>query len=660
MRKLLLFLFVALILNQSANAAVGDTTWVQANYDSLSWYGNYDSTVTFPAPGTNYRRIYMIFTLSKYQCPSGSTYCGDWDYTVMNYLMTPGGDTLELGRLITPYANAGAPRTPWAWTQRYVYDVTDYARVLHGSATVRILYSGYSGGFMGNIKFAFIEGTPDRNVLSVKRLWRGTFGYGGTPDINTNFLALSQVAATGAQSSALKFTVTGHGYDNSQCCEFMSTSYNVLLNGSAGAAKTIWRDDCGANQLSPQSGSWVFDRANWCPGAAVTDNIHPLSGISGGSAYTLGIQFAPYVSTGIPSGGSAPVYITEATLFDYAGMNKTLDASLDDIIAPTNNENHFRENPTNRTPVVHVKNTGSTTITSIALSCTVDGGTPFTYTWSGSLAALEETDVVMPVMPDLKTVSGVSGTHTFAASIISVNGTADDDASNDRMSSSFISAPKWPTVFKIVFRTNNETAPGGGSETTWKILDETNTVVASRMTNAINTTYTDTVTVPLGGTYRLLIEDGSCNGLQWWYHASAGDGVNAGSFQVRKMSNTAISMNGYYYSGQFNNDFGCSFSQYFTTEGTAGVDDLADSKLAIEAYPNPAAHTVNIDITGLQDVSGSLAITDVLGRVASEIPVADAHTTVDIESLQNGLYTIVFTGSKQPANKLTARLIVAR
>jgi len=43
--------------------------------------------------------------------------------------MTPGGDTLDLGRLITPYANAGAPRTPWTWQQHYVYDITDYAIV---------------------------------------------------------------------------------------------------------------------------------------------------------------------------------------------------------------------------------------------------------------------------------------------------------------------------------------------------------------------------------------------------------------------------------------------------------------------------------------------------------------------------------------------------
>src|SRR5206468_546966 len=134
-----------------------------------------------PSSGTTYRNIYMVLTLGKYTCP-GSV-CGDWDYTVQNYLMTPGGDTLELGRLITPYANASGPRTPFSWTQRYVYDVTDYVSKLQGSATMRIFYSGYSEGFSADIKFAFIEGTPDRDVKSIQRLWHGSFGYGGTPDI---------------------------------------------------------------------------------------------------------------------------------------------------------------------------------------------------------------------------------------------------------------------------------------------------------------------------------------------------------------------------------------------------------------------------------------------------------------------------------------------
>ncbi len=46
-------------------------------------------------------------------------------------------------------------------------------------------------------------------------------------------------------------------------------------------------------------------------------------------------------------------------------MKKTLDAGIEYIIAPTSDENHFRENPICGTPIIHVKNHGSATIASI-------------------------------------------------------------------------------------------------------------------------------------------------------------------------------------------------------------------------------------------------------------------------------------------------------
>ena len=95
--KRLVYLFVFLVFSaQGAFANPGDTTWVQAQSDI--WLGdhpaNFDSLVTFPDGSKSYRRIYMIFTMGKYQCPGNPQYCSDWDYTVQNFLMTPNGDTI--------------------------------------------------------------------------------------------------------------------------------------------------------------------------------------------------------------------------------------------------------------------------------------------------------------------------------------------------------------------------------------------------------------------------------------------------------------------------------------------------------------------------------------------------------------------------------------
>ena len=351
MRKFLFLVLATTIIGQSSFALSGDTTWVRGNLDSMTYYGNYDNQLSFPHAGTTYRKIYMIFTLGKYMCPSGSTYCGDWDYTVTNYLMTPGGDTMEISRFITPYANAGAPRTPWNWQQHYVYDVTDYASLLHDSATIRINYSGYSGGFTAKVSFAFIEGTPDRNVLGITRLWHGYWAYGDTThhdsdNINVHFPTVMDTAPAMTQFGELSFIVTGHGSDANYCNEFCSHDYRVYLNGGAVDSYTVWRNTCGMNELYPQSGTWIYNRANWCPGDLIKPVHHKLPGVVAGTYSNIDLQFDNYIG----SGGAG--YGCEGQLFYYGGYNKTLDASMDDIIAPTRDENHFRENPICGNPIV--------------------------------------------------------------------------------------------------------------------------------------------------------------------------------------------------------------------------------------------------------------------------------------------------------------------
>lgn len=653
MKKHLLALLALAGVSLNSQAATGDTTWVNANMDTLSWYGNYDSTVTFPTGGT-YRNIYMIVTVGKYVCPGSPTYCGDWDYTFLTYLMTPGGDTLELGRLITPYANSGAPRTPATWTQRYVYDVTDYAEKLQGPGTMRILYSGYSGGFTGNIKFAFIEGTPDRNVKGISRPWHGSYSYGGGTNINTKFPAVTETAPSGTQSAALKFLITGHGSDNSGCCEFMSTNYHVLVNSSPVATKAVWRDNCGENELYPQSGTWLYDRANWCPGAIVNSNWHSLPGIGSSSTYNLRLYFDPYTS----SGGGLGSYTTEAHVIYYGEYNKLVDAGIEDIVSPTNNENHFRANPTCGSPMITVKNRGRNQITLMTIEYGIKDSAMQSYTWSGILNAQETQEIALPDLINLQGLAGNTTTSTFVAKIKTVNGSTDADTTNDVMTSEFMPSPKWDGQFKVVFRPNNQTASSGKSETYWKIYDADNNVVRERVDATINTTYTDTVVLPTG-CYRLELTDEGCDGLSWWvYNQNPGMGVNAGSFFVRKLTNITnnIPMNGYVYSGTFAHDFGCKFTQYFYTSTPTGVTDIAASNTGIEAYPNPANGVVNVDLSGMTNVAGQIHIIDALGRIVKSQPCNSTHTEISLQGMSTGVYTILFTDIN--GKKLQQRLVV--
>src|SRR6478736_5725791 len=375
MKHLSFLTFLFFMLVAVAKAAPGDSTVVQSGHTAtqLANYGDYDAPAVFPTTTTTYRDIKMTFTLGKYQCPGNPQYCGDWDYTVQVYLFTP-TDSFEIGRLITPYANVS--RFPWNWQNRYEFDVTDYAKYLKGNTSIRIHYSGYSGGFTSNIKFTFIEGTPPRNVVKIDRLWHGSFGYGNSASIETqvNGRTLQMPAtATGAQ---LKFNVTGHGSNpTDNCSEFCSKYYQVKVNGGLTSQTNIWKSNCGSNQLYPQTGTWVYDRANWCPGELVNSNFHPINGVTPGSNFNLDVDFQPYSNP-----NSQASYIVEGQVIYYGPYNYTTDAALVTIVSPSNHEANFRANPVCEESRIRVKNNGSANITSLEFTYGLNGGTQHTYT----------------------------------------------------------------------------------------------------------------------------------------------------------------------------------------------------------------------------------------------------------------------------------------
>ena len=662
MKKLVLLTLLA--FSAALYAKPGDTTWVQANNVKLNYYNNFDTAVAFPDGSLSYRKILMEFTLGEYACPSGTQYCHQWDYTVTNYVLTK-TDTVELSRFITPFATSGVPRFPATWKQRYIYDVTDFYNLLKDSATVRIYYSGYSGGFTASVKFAFIEGTPERNVLGVDPLWLGAFNYGNAADpINNHVPAKTRTAPANTQTSELKFTVTGHGADSStSCCEFDSNDYSVVLNNIQLTKKAIWREDCGSNELYPQGGTWIFNRGNWCPGDAVKTNTHVLPGVVPGTPYTLGIVFDPYTTPYHNYGD----YALEGHVFYYGALNHALDASIEDIIAPNNFEDHFRENPTGNNPIVHIHNAGSSTINSISFSYGVKDSTAIPYIWTGTLPSLKDTIITLPPLNTLTRLSqnGSSGIFTFVAQITAVNNIADEDATNNIYSSTFVVAPTWPTSFVVAIKTNNEGVTGLGvnpSETSWQITDMNNNVVASRTNANISTTYKDTITLPNPGFYHLTINDLGCDGLHWWYWAAAGVSVTSGSFAVLKLvTAAAIPMNGYSYSTTYNNDFGCSFSQYFTTGGLAsGIHNLGSGNKgpALLAFPNPTADQVSIAITGVAFANGQFQVLDALGRPVLQQTASGTENVLNLNGLPNGLYTITYRDEQ--VQQIQTRIVVSK
>lgn len=638
MKKFLLLALFTIIALTGAKAANGDTTWVQAHSDIwLDHYGAHDTMVKFPDGTLSYRRVYMIWTLGKYQCPGSPQYCGDWDYTVNTYLLTKTGDTVELGRYITPYANAGSPRTPWTWKQRYIFDVTDYYTLLKDSATVRINYSGYSWGFTANVKFAFVEGTPARNVLGINSLWNGYFNYGGASPIDNAVTQKSLTAPNNTQFAEMKFIVSGHGSDQNYCSEFCKKYYQVKLNGSQIDQKDMWRDNCGKNHMYPQSGTWIYDRGNWCPGDIVFHNTHKLNGVTSNSNFNIDVDFESYTS---PNGGAG--FGVYGAVFYYGAYNRTRDASLEDIIAPSNHETHFRENACGGAPIIEVMNTGANAITSMKIEYGVDGGPKYTHTWSGNLASMEKTKITLPAIIEIRQATGSN--NSFTAKILEVNGSADEDITNDQLKSYFTAAPKWPMTVRVNFKTNNR-----ATETRWKIIDGLGNTVAQRAGAGANVTYIDTVTFG-PGSYKLIVEDDGCDGLSWWANSAAG----SGSIIVRALT----TLGSYPLAGYFGGDFGCGFTQEFTAYWSAGIENTTAGTTGIDIYPNPAANTATIELTG-HKVDGVILLTDMTGRVVLQQKTTNSVNNINTVILSNGVYNVSYLAA-DGSTKLQSKLVVAK
>lgn len=630
-------------------AAPGDTTWVQAHSNiQMDHFGNFDTTIEFPDGSVSYRKIIMTFTLGKYMCPGNPQYCGDWDYTLSVHLLPKSGDTTELGRFISPYANANSPRTPWTWTQRYEFDVTDFYNELRDSSTLRIRYSGYSWGFTGDVKFAMIEGTRPRDVLGMKNAWGTSSRYGDTSQatqIEDRIDTVSLTAPTGTTSAELKLTISGHGSDDNGCSEFCRKFYEVELNGNKFDKTVLWRDDCGYNHMYPQSGTWVYDRGNWCPGDVVFPNRHILSGITGGSNFDLDVDFEDYIGSINGNNRSWGSYTVYGNVFYYGPFNKNLDASLENIVAPTDHETYFRYNPATGSPIVIVQNTGSITISSIKFKYEIAGGTGVKdYTWNGTLESLDTAWVELPPYNDLGNATGAN--NTFDIEIETVNGIADDDATNNKLSSNFTAAVRIPGVVFVHVKTNNK-----GNETSWEIYDmTTNTLLAERDNMASNTIYRDTL-VLLEGMYKLVVHDLGCNGLNWW--AAQGDG--SGFIGLKNAANgLSVPLDGY-----FSGDFGCGFTQYFNSNWKVGIDEVKNDQ-SMQAFPNPATDNIMILLQGMPDIDGTLLVKDLTGRTVITRNVNQPETRLDVSALTNGMYTIMYMDNKHQQAGMVTKVVVAR
>lgn len=658
----------------------GDTITVQAHQSvDMTWFGNYDRQAVFPNGTTTYRKVVMTYTLG---CASGG--CSDWDYTTQIYLRHPTGqynyftryDTvsrnplvvnaipdsteiiqnMELGRVITPYAGYMANNRNGFnnnWTHRYVFDVTDYVHLLQDTCDIRARYAGWSSGFSATVRFDFIEGRPPRDILSVQTLYSGSRNYTSSNDFETNFFTPKTVTAPANAVGARIFsTITGHGFDNNvSCAEFCQRQYTVQTNGSALGNALIWKDDCGTNPIYPQGGTWVYDRAGWCPGSK--GDIHEFEWTSfNQGTNTVDFDMQNYTW----SGTQAPSYTVDAHVVFYGPNNFTNDASLLEVVAPNIHEEYALKNPSCGNPIIRVKNLGSAPMTTLTIEYGLSGAGLCTYAWSGNVPFLGEVEIELPT---LQWQGANLADPTFTATIISINGTSDEFPQDNRMQTTY-EVPEILTYPFLLLGINTNNNP---NETDYTLKDESGNIVFQRAQGsmAANTLYKDSIFLT-DGCYTLTVNDAGGDGLSWW----ANTGQGTGSIRFFNPVFTFLAVK------NFEADFGNAFEYRFVWHNVdsiqsacspvVGAADVQDAmELSHTLYPNPNRGHFTVEIGSIHEQGYTCTVYNMMGKMVQQHPIgATTHQSLslDLSDQPAGVYLFEVVGDL--GHRRVEQFIIAR
>jgi len=664
-------------------AGPGDTTTVYVhNGVDMTWNGNYDRQGIFPDGSKTYRKVLMTYTLA-----CSSTGCSHWDYTTQIHFRRPTGnldstvanlDTLsilplvvdttwnvyevmenmELGRVITPYGtymDNGSNGFNNAWSHRNYFDVTDYVHLLKDTCDIRAHYSGWSNGFNVTLRFDFIEGTPPRDVLGIENIYKGSKGYATFSAFESTYFYAKDVNVPANTTAARIFsTITGHGFDNNvNCAEFCPRQYTVKTNSANLGSAMIWKDDCGDNPIYPQGGTWIYDRAGWCPGSKADIHEFEWSTFNAGATNTIDFDMQNYTW----SGTQTPSYTVDAHVVYYGANNFTNDVSLLDIIAPSTHEEHVRKNPFCGNPKIRVKNLGSAPLTSMTIEYGLNGASTCTYDWTGNILFLDELDIDLPT---LEWQGANPASPEFTVNIISTNGVADEYTHDNVMKSAY----EVPEVFTYPFLLLGIQPNNYANETSYTLKDASGNTIFQRLAGSMtaNTLYKDSIFLN-DGCYSLQVTDSGGDGLEWWANTAQGGG------SIRFYSPFVTFAVIRTFPPDFGNETTINFvwnsidsvqsaCSLLTTNNT---DIPTEIDLIHNLYPNPTTGICNVEIGSIEEQDYTCRVYDLMGTVIYEKIIPNSTyklMQIDLKDQAAGVYLFEVSGSN--GSRKIEKFIIAK
>lgn len=522
----------------------------------------------------------------------------------------------EIMSFVTPYGiflDLGEEGRTWT------FDMTDFTPILKGRKRMFLGNGGQNQEEM-DIRFHFIKGTPTRDVLDIQQIWRP-----GDQCNNANIKADNcfepRMIVPKADASYLKVRsmVTGHGQEG----EFIPRTHFININGLPEIDWRAWKE-CSENPVYPQGGTWIFDRAGWCPGMATDLQEWDLQDyLEPGEPFEIDYDMA--------NAGGDSRYLVNHQLVSYGPFNYNYDLAINAVKVPSDRVEYGRYNPTCDQPSIVVSNQGEETITSATFEYTV-GGVTETYTWTGQLRSLRTRTIALPA-PSLETFANIPpGKSSFLVEVVSINGgdNTDERSGNDIYRSSFEMPAMYDAEeYVIQLRSNNI-----GAQNSITVTDYDGNALLSRNTLLNNQNYRDTLILD-PGCYTIELFDRGDNGLEFFAQPNEG----AGAMRLRGDNRTLI---------DFEEDFGRTLRYSFVVaEVTNVTESLTPAK--VEVYPNPTSDRLYVKMEAFEDKVQEIIITDAYGStmhihsVEHRSPVADFN----VQSLPAGVYFVSLISDRQ-------------
>lgn len=533
-------------------------------------------------------------------------------------------NTIQIQNYVTPYGinlNLGSD----GFT--HVYDVSDYVTYLHGMVDIQ----SHNTQELLDLTFVFIEGTPPRNVVQFDQVYLGNYGQYNLVN-NISLPPKKVLKHADAQMFTLKARTTGHGMEGAgNCAEFCPTWHHISVDGEQVYEWYNWKK-CASNPIFPQGGTWIFDRAGWCPGSFA--DTHDCD-ISPWVANVDSIEL-DYGMTQHPVGNGEGNFNVSLQLIQYSEPNFQNDAAIVDVIAPSNADIYKRYNPVCKHPEIVIKNTGANTLQWLNIEYGLNGDYSYNYQWQGSLEFLELDTVQLPVIQWNEFIAE----NTFNVRISAPNTVDDEYLPNNHFVTHFNTVDIYTIPNILVVRTNNY-----GSETHYQVLDSEGNVLVDRDNLAANTTYNDTLDFD-PGCYEIRLYDRGEDGLRFWYWQGA-DGT--GYMKLRKLGAGFVK--------NFPTDFGSFIYYQFVIADDTYIQAHDRNKNDFEIFPNPGNGVFSIRLDFEPQQAVELILTDMSGRILRQNNFDAATFDLNLNDIHSGFYLVHIRCGKISKSK---KLIIER